>query len=98
MPKKQKTTTHRGNKLTWERGTGTKKYKVVIEFKDGRKKTVQFGSKNYQQFRDKTPLKLYKKKDHGDATRRKNYRKRHGAQGHQKKIYSPAWFSWNYLW
>lgn len=93
-----KTTTHRGNKLEWQRGTSNKKYKVKVHLKNGKTKTVQFGHKDYGQYQDKTPLKLYKKKDHLDNTRRKNYRARHGAQGYQKKLYSPAWFSWNYLW
>jgi len=85
-------------KLVWTRGTGNKKYKVVIYSKNGTKKTVQFGDKRYQHYKDKTPLKLYSRKDHGDSERRRNYRKRHGAQGYQKKKFTPAWFSWNYLW
>lgn len=98
MSQKSKTTTHRGNRLVWTRGTGNKKYRVVIHFKDGSKKTVQFGDKRYEQFKDSSPLKLYTKKNHGDAQRRKAYRARHGAQGHHKKVYSPAWFSWKFLW
>jgi hypothetical protein len=93
-----KTTRHGGHELDWMRGTGNKKYKVTIYFKNGTKKTIQFGDKRYQQYKDSTPLKLYKTKDHKDKSRRENYRKRHGARGYQKKKYSPAWFSWNYLW
>ena len=74
---KTKTTTHNGNKLTWSRGSGNKKYKVVINFKDGRRKTVQFGAKGYEHFKDSTPLKLYSNKNHGDSQRRKSYRARH---------------------
>lgn len=98
MSKKTITTTHNGNKLEWSRGTGNKKYRVRISFKDGKVRTVQFGDKRYEQFKDKTPLKFYSKKDHGDNERKRNYRARHGAQGHHKKVYSPAWFSWKYLW
>jgi hypothetical protein len=87
-----------GNKLEWIIGSGDKKYKVTIYFEDGRKKTVQFGDKRYEQYKDSTPLKLYKDKDHNDPTRRENYRIRHGAQNYQKRKYSPAWFSWKYLW
>ena len=32
----------------------------------------------YQQFRDSTKLKLYKKLDHNDPKRKKNYFQRHG--------------------
>ena len=90
----------------WERGTGEKKYKVRLppsaQYPNGR--TVQFGAKGYQQYKDQTPLRLYKKSDHGDAKRRDRYRKRHGALRCKngelciKKKYSPAWFSWHFLW
>ena len=66
-PKGSKTTRHNGNKLVWQRGTGNKKYKVTVFYKNGTKKTVQFGDKRYQQFRDKTPLKLYTSKNHLDT-------------------------------
>lgn len=92
------TTTHGGNTLEWSKGTGKKKYRVKITFKDGKKKTVQFGHQDYEQYKDSTPLKLYDHKDHNDITRRDKYRARHGKQGYQNKIYSPAWFAWNYLW
>lgn len=49
----------------------------------------------YEQFKDRTPLKLYSKYDHGDENRRQLYLKRHN-----KKIraYSPDYFSKVYLW
>jgi len=88
----------------WMEGTGKKKYKVVLyktqqDYQDGRVwKTVQFGAKGYQQYQDQTPLGLYSSEDHLDEKRRENYQARHGAQGYQTREYSPAWFSWNYLW
>ena len=93
-----KITRHDGNKLEWKKGSGNKKYKVTVYYKDGKKKTVQFGDNRYQQYKDSSPMKLYKKKNHGDKERRSRYRKRHGAQGYHKRKYSPTWFSWNYLW
>ena len=36
-----------------------KKYKVVIKRRGLRNKTVHFGDKRYQQFKDSTPLKAY---------------------------------------
>lgn len=95
---KEKTTYKDGKKLVWSRGSGNKKYRVIVYSKDGSKKTVQFGDKRYQQYKDKTPLKLYSKKDHGDKDRRARYRARHGAQGYHLKKFSPAWFSYFYLW
>lgn len=66
-----------GNKVVWQRGIGNKKYKVVIFFKDGRKKTIQFGDKRYEQYKDSTPLKLYTRLNHGDKERRRLYKCRH---------------------
>ena len=42
--------------------------------------------------------------DHGDSRRRADYRRRHGAQRCEdgtpcvERLYSPAWFSYNFLW
>lgn len=99
-----KKTYHNGNTLVWSRGTGNKKYRVTVHFKSGRKKTVQFGDKRYEQYADKTPLKLYSRKNHGDLDRRRRYRARHCKikRGDGRTacgvVYSPAWFSLKYLW
>lgn len=92
--------------LIFEEGTGNKKYKVKIY--DGKnkklKKTVQFGDKRYEQYKDKTPLGLYSNKDHNDINRRKKYRARASKIKNKEgkltyKIkYSPNFFSYNYLW
>lgn len=82
----------------FEPGTGKHKYAAVL--KTGKK--VQFGHIDYQQYRDSVPVEmgggLYSDKDHYDEDRRERYKKRHGAQGYQKNLYSPSWFSWNFLW
>ncbi len=82
----------------WFEGTGNKKYKVVIYKSKKKWKTIQFGDNRYEQYRDSTPLKLYSHLDHLDKKRRKNYKARHGKKGFQNIKYTPAWFSWNYLW
>lgn len=84
--------------IEWMKGTGYKKYKVYIYFPNGSKKTVQFGDIRYEHYKDTTPLKLYTQKNHYDTERRRLYRLRHGKKNYQKKKYSPAWFSWKYLW
>ena len=53
-----------------------KKY-VAITTKDRR---INFGSKDYEQYSDSTPLKLYKDKDHNDPKRRLNYFQRHSGE------------------
>ena len=79
----------------WSKGTGNKKYRVEV-WKNGKKvKTVQFGDKRYEQYQDKTPLKLYTKKNHLDKKRRASYLKRH-SKNYPK--YSADWFSKKYLW
>lgn len=83
----------------WQEGTGYKKYRVTVPGHG----TVQFGDKRYQQYRDQTPLKLYSSMDHNDEKRRENYRKRHEGcrKGSGRCIddkYSPAWFSYYFLW
>jgi len=82
----------------WEEGPGNKKYRVRLYTNGTPWKTVTFGDKNYQQYQDKTPLRLYQNMDHLDESRRQSYQARHGAQGYQNIPFSPAWFSWNYLW
>lgn len=84
--------------------TGYKKYTAIL--KDG--KRVSFGDRRYEQYKDSVPVSMgggkWKKKDHKDKDRRKNYRARHGAlvckDGKKciSKKYSPAWFSYYYLW
>ena len=59
-----------------------KKLMVVV---DG--KTLHFGSRKMQQFKDKTGI--WKSKDHGDAERRKSFLAR--AKGIKKKDGSLAW-------
>ena len=84
-----------------------KKYMAILS--DGR--IVHFGSLGYQQYYDNTGLNLYKNYNHQDKKKRMNYRKRHskiltGLAGQVTSLqipsylikYSPAWFSWNYLW
>lgn len=57
---------------------------------------VYFGDRNYEQYHDR--LGHYRHLDHNDKKRRASYRKRHGAQGYQKNIGSPAFFAWHVLW
>ena len=81
--------------LKWFKGTGNKKYKVEKWEKGKKIKTIQFGDKRYQQFKDKTPLKLYSNKDHNDSIRKKSYHARHNLN---YEAFSPGAFSKKYLW
>ena len=68
-----------------------KKYVAILP--DG--KRVNFGDKRYQQYEDRTPLKLYSSLDHHDKERRNRYYERHN-KDYQK--YSADWLSQKYLW
>jgi hypothetical protein len=74
-----------------------KMYSALLENKDGKIVKLHFGDTRYKNFQDKTGLNLYPKLIHGDAKRRKNYRRRHAGYIRQG-FYSPGYFSYNYLW
>jgi hypothetical protein len=67
-----------------------------MDKKTNKLKYVPFGDVRYQQYRDTTPLKLYKHLDHNDIKRRELYRKRHA--GEEKNKYSSGYFSYYLLW
>ncbi len=89
-----------------------KKYRAIVSYsKGGKRKTrvIDFGDNRYEQYRDSTKLKLYSRKNHGDARRRKNYFTRHsGTPAKQKALakewkkskgrYNPKILSHQYLW
>ena len=80
----------------WFRGTGFKKYKVELYEKGEKIKTIQFGDKRYEQYKDVTPLKLYSHLNHVDKDRRKRYKIRHEKDRHTK--YTAGWFADKFLW
>lgn len=88
--------------IKFEKGSYPHKYKATVTLPNGKTKTVQFGHQNYEQYHDK--IGLYRHLDHHDAERRQRYRTRHQAirlKTGQRAIdvkYSPAWFSYRYLW
>ena len=74
----------------------TRKNKKYDVFKDD-KYLTSFGDRNYQQYKDITPLKSYSNLDHLDLKRKQNYYKRFGKK-EKAKFESAKWFSNNYLW
>lgn len=86
-------------------GSGCHKYTAILP--TGKK--VGFGHKAYEHYKDTVPVKqgggLWRHKNHLDTERRNNYRKRHGrimCDGEKRKCiskkYTPAWFSYYFLW
>lgn len=78
--------------------TKGKKYDAIVENKKtGKQYRIPFGATGYEQFKDSTGLGLYSHKNHGDKERRRNYRARHKVFL-RKGYFTPAYFSWKYLW
>ena len=64
--------------IKFTRGKPPKKYTAYVKNKKSRKiRKISFGDINYPQYKDRTPLKLYKHKDHNTRKRMKNYFRRH---------------------
>lgn len=92
----------KGTRFTY--GPGNKKYTAILP--SGKK--VSFGHRDYEHYKDSVPKSLggglWTKKNHLDKQRRANYRTRHGGlrckDGTQciTKKYTPAWFSYYFLW
>lgn len=90
--------------IKFVKGPGNKKYTAIL--KNGKK--VHFGDASYQQYKDSIPKELggqlWAHMNHLDVKRRRDYQKRHGAmrdangKRYIDEVYSPAWFSYNYLW
>jgi hypothetical protein len=77
-----------------------KKYSAIIKKKDGdnpREYILNFGDKRYQQFEDTTGLKLYSSLNHFDNKRKDNYHSRH-SKNVKQGIFSPTYFSMEFLW
>lgn len=85
---------------------GNGRYKYIAVLPDGKK--VRLGHIDYQHYKDSVPKRLggglWSHLDHKDPKRRDNYRKRHSGVSTKTGIraidipYSPAWFSYYYLW
>ncbi len=78
--------------VRWEASPNSKKkYRVILS--DGTHR--DFGARGYDQYRDSSPLGLYKSQDHLDAERRRRYYARHNKDGPK---FSADWLSKKYLW
>lgn len=92
------------------RGPFPKKYTAHIQHKKTKKRRIlHFGDRRYQQYKDRTDLQLYAKKNHGTRKRMQNYYSRHsGTKSREAAIdkevkesgglYTPKILSHKYLW
>jgi len=64
--------------VEFKRGPFPKKYTAFVKNKKTNKiRKIHFGDRRYQQYKDRTKLKLYKHKNHGTRKRMQNYFSRH---------------------
>ncbi len=96
--------------IKFTRGPFPKKYTAYVKNKTTHKvRKIHFGDQRYQQYKDRTPLQLYKSKNHGSRKRMQNYYSRHsGIKYRQKAIekekikskgfYNAKILSHEYLW
>lgn len=62
--------------VNFKRGPFPKKYTATIKHGNKTRK-IHFGDRRYQQYKDRTPLGLYSRKNHGERKRMQNYFSRH---------------------
>ena len=62
--------------VKFERGPFPKKYTATVKHGNKTRK-IHFGDRRYQQYKDRTPLGLYSRKNHGERRRMQNYFSRH---------------------
>ena len=96
--------------MKFSRGPFPKKYTAHVKHKKTKKiRKIHFGDRRYQQYKDRTPLKLYKNKNHGTRKRMQNYYSRHSGTKNRseaikrekrksKGYYTPKILSHIYLW
>ena len=96
--------------VEFKKGPFPKKYTAIISNKKTKKtRKLHFGDRRYQQYKDRTPLKLYKSKNHNTRKRMQNYYSRHSgtkkrteAISKEKKksrgLYNAKILSHIYLW
>tara|TARA_B110000444_G_scaffold254183_1_gene286248 strand:+ start:679 stop:1605 length:927 start_codon:yes stop_codon:yes gene_type:complete len=64
--------------VKFKRGPFPKKYTAIIKnIKSKKTRKIHFGDRRYQQYKDRTPLKLYAKNNHNTRKRMQNYFSRH---------------------
>jgi hypothetical protein len=96
--------------IKMQRGPFPKKYTAIVKNKKTKKtRKIHFGDRRYQQYKDRTKLKLYAKKNHGTRRRMENYFSRHSGTRKRGKaikkerrkakgLYNAKILSHEYLW
>ena len=95
--------------ISFKKGPFPKKYTAYIKNnKTKKQRKLHFGDRRYQQYKDRTKLKLYKNKNHNTLKRMRNYYSRHSGTKNRKiaidreikksnGLYTPKILSHKYL-
>ena len=71
--------------IKFSKGPFPKKYTAHVKNKKTKKiRKIHFGDKRYQQYKDRTPLQLFKNKNHNTRKRMQNYYSRHSGTKNRK--------------
>jgi|UniRef100_A0A6C0BVZ1 hypothetical protein len=93
-----------------KKGKFPKKYTAYVKHKISKKiRKIHFGDQNYEQFKDRTRLGIYTKKNHGNKKRQRNYYSRHSGEANRQRAirkeekksrgdYNAKILSHRYLW
>jgi len=96
--------------VEFKKGPFPKKYTAFVKNKKTKKvRKLHFGDSRYQQYKDRTNLKLYKHKNHGTRKRMRNYFNRHSGTKYKRQAikkekrlskgyYTAKILSHKYLW
>lgn len=68
-----------------------KKYVATVRTPEGRERVIHFGARDYEQYRDSTPLRAFASKNHGDPKRRENYFRRHSGTTKKAEALRREW-------
>ena len=69
-----------------------KKYRAEVYNPETKKvRNIDFGAKDYQQYKDSTRLKKYRSKNHGNPKRRNNYFSRHSGVKSKRAALNKEW-------
>ena len=72
--------------VNFKKGPFPKKYTAIVKNKKNKKtRKIHFGDRRYQQYKDRTPLKLYAKNNHNTRKRMQNYFNRHSGTKKRSK-------------
>ena len=72
-------------KISKSKSKGKKYMAIVKNNKTQKKRKIHFGASDYEQFKDRTKIGYYTRKNHGNKKRQENYYNRHSGVKNRRK-------------